>query len=332
MRRLMSRSHLMNRLALFAAILCVLGIAAAQAQDYPNRTVTVVVPYPAGGPTDETARVVAQAMAVQLKQSFIVEDISGGNTIVASEKIARATPDGYTLLMHNLQISANPSLYKSLPFDTVKDFAPVMLVNRNPLVLVGRPTLEAGNLRELIALMKKQRLKAAIPGYGATGHLATTLFAQEAKVELDQIPYRGAAPAVTDLLGGQIDLFIATPQSVVQLVAGGKLKAFGITAKEKLAGFANVDSFVDVLGPKLDVIYWQALFAPGNTPVAVIKTLNSAAQQAVADPAIVRNWAAQDVTAFPPDQRTPAAAEAFLKSEIARWGQVIRDNNIHLEQ
>jgi len=322
----------MSRFAFVVAILCGLGIAAAQAQDYPNRNVTMVVPYPAGGPTDETARVVAQSMSVQLKQSFIVEDISGGNTIVASEKIARATPDGYTLLMHNLQISANPSLYKSLPFDTVKDFAPVMLVNRNPLVLVGRPTLEANTLTELIALMKKQRLKAAIPGYGATGHLATTLFAQEAKVELDQIPYRGAAPAVTDLLGGQVDLFIATPQSVVQLIADKKLKAFGITSKEKLAGFPNVDSFVDVLGPKLEVIYWQALFAPGKTPDAVIKTLNGAAQQAVADPAIVKNWAAQDVTAFPPDQRTPAAAEAFLKSEIARWGQVIRDNNIHLEQ
>jgi tripartite-type tricarboxylate transporter receptor subunit TctC len=322
----------MSRFAFVVAILCGLGIAAAQAQDYPNRNVTMVVPYPAGGPTDETARVVAQSMSVQLKQSFIVEDISGGNTIVASEKIARATPDGYTLLMHNLQISANPSLYKSLPFDTVKDFAPVMLVNRNPLVLVGRPTLEANTLTELIALMKKQRLKAAIPGYGATGHLATTLFAQEAKVELDQIPYRGAAPAVTDLLGGQVDLFIATPQSVVQLIADKKLKAFGITSKEKLAGFPNVDSFVDVLGPKLDVMYWQALFAPAKIPDAVIKTLNNAAQQAVADPAIIKNWAAQDVTAFPPDQRSPAAAEAFFKSEIARWGAVIRDNNIHLEQ
>jgi tripartite-type tricarboxylate transporter receptor subunit TctC len=205
-------------------------------------------------------------------------------------------------------------------------------VNRNPLVLVGRNSLEANNLTDLIALMKKQRLKAAIPGYGATGHLATTLFAQEAKVELDQIPYRGAAPAVTDLLGGHVDLFLATPQSVGALVADKKLKAFGITSKEKLAGFPNVDSFVGVLGPKLDVIYWQALFAPAKTPDAVIKTLNSAAQNAVADPAIVKNWAAQDVTAFPPDQRTPAAAEAFFKSEIARWSAVIRDNNIHLEQ
>jgi tripartite-type tricarboxylate transporter receptor subunit TctC len=323
------------RYVIFVAAIAVglaVGATRAPAQDYPSRAVTMVVPYPAGGPTDETARIVANSMAMQLKGNIVVEDISGGNTIVASEKVAHATPDGYMLLMHNLQISANVTLYKSLPFDTVKDFAPVMLVNRNPLVLVGRNSLEANNLTELIALMKKERLKAAIPGYGATGHLATTLFAQEAGVELDQIPYRGAAPAVTDLLGGQVDLFIGTPQSVEQLVADKRLKAFGITSKDKLAGFPNVDSFVDVLGPKFEVIYWQALFAPAKTPDAVIKKLNSAAQQAVADPAIVKNWAAQDVTAFPPDQRTPAAAEAFLKSEIARWGAVIRDNNIHLEQ
>jgi tripartite-type tricarboxylate transporter receptor subunit TctC len=323
------------RYVIFVAAIAVglaVGATRAPAQDYPSRAVTMVVPYPAGGPTDETARIVANSMAMQLKGNIVVEDISGGNTIVASEKVAHATPDGYMLLMHNLQISANVTLYKSLPFDTVKDFAPVMLVNRNPLVLVGRNSLEANNLTELIALMKKERLKAAIPGYGATGHLATTLFAQEAKVELDQIPYRGAAPAVTDLLGGQVDLFIGTPQSVAQLVADKRLKAFGVTSKDKLAGFPNVDSFVDVLGPKFEVIYWQALFAPAKTPDAIIKKLNSAAQQAVADPAIVKNWAAQDVTAFPPDQRTPAAAEAFLKSEIARWGAVIRDNNIHLEQ
>jgi tripartite-type tricarboxylate transporter receptor subunit TctC len=323
------------RHVIFVAVIAgglAVGVTSAPAQDYPSRAVTMVVPYPAGGPTDETARIVANSMAMQLKGNIVVEDISGGNTIVASEKVAHATPDGYMLLMHNLQISANVTLYKSLPFDTVKDFAPVMLVNRNPLVLVGRNSLEANNLTELIALMKKERLKAAIPGYGATGHLATTLFAQEAKVELDQIPYRGAAPAVTDLLGGQVDLFIGTPQSVAQLVADKRLKAFGITSKDKLAGFPNVDSFVDALGPKFEVIYWQALFAPAKTPDAVIKKLNGAAQQAVADPAIVKNWAAQDVTAFPPDQRTPAAAEAFLKSEIARWGAVIRDNNIHLEQ
>jgi tripartite-type tricarboxylate transporter receptor subunit TctC len=189
-----------------------LGVAAtlatAAAQQYPSRNVTIIVPYPAGGPTDETARMIAQSLSTQLKQSFVVEDVGGGGAIIGSEKVARAAPDGYTLLVHNLQITANVSLYENLPFDAVKAFAPVMLINRNPLVLVGRKTLEPSTLRDLVALMKRQTLKAAIPGYGTTGHLATSLFAQEAGVSLDQIPYRGAAPAVTDLLGGQIALFL----------------------------------------------------------------------------------------------------------------------------
>jgi tripartite-type tricarboxylate transporter receptor subunit TctC len=312
--------------------IALVGTAPALAQQYPTRTVTIVVPYPAGGPTDQTARVVAQSMATQLKQNFIVENISGGNTIVACEKVAHATPDGYTLILPNLQISANATLFKKLPFDTVNDFKPVMLVNRNPLVLVGRNTLPADNAKDLIALMKQQRLKAAIPGYGATGHLATALFAQQAGAQLDIIPYRGAAPAVTDLLGGQVDLFFATPQSVVQLVNTGKLKAFGFTAKQRLPELPNVESLVDALGPKLDFVYWQALFAPSKTPPDVIKTLNQAARNAVADPTIVKDWAAQGIDVFPPDQRSPEAAETFFKSEIARWGEVIRANDIHLEQ
>jgi tripartite-type tricarboxylate transporter receptor subunit TctC len=207
----------------------------------------------------------------------------------------------------------------------------VMLVNRNPLILAGRTSLAPKTLQDLVALMKAQRLKAAIPGYGATGHLATALFAQEAGTKLDLIPYRGAAPAVTDLLGGHVDLFFGTPQSFVQLVATGALRDYGITAKDKLPEFPNAESLSKMLGPKLDVVYWQAIFAPAGTPEAVIKTLNDALQQAVSDPAIVKNWVAQDVTAFLPDQRTPTAAAAFLKGEIARWGQVIRDNDIHAE-
>jgi len=307
-------------------------VATAAAQEYPRRNVTIIVPYPAGGPTDETARMVAQSLSTQLKQSFIVEDIGGGGAIIGSEKVARAAADGYTLLVHNLQIAANVSLYENLPFDTVKTFTPVMLINRNPLVLVGRSTLEPSTLGDLVVRMKQQTLKVAIAGYGTTGHLATSLFAQEAGVLLDQIPYRGAAPAVTDLLGGQVDLFFATPQSVVQQVAAGALKAYGVTSKEKLPEFPTADSFPLMFGPKLDVVYWQAMFAPAGTPAAIIGTLNKALQNAVSDPALVKIWTAQDVSVFAPDQRSPAAASALLNSEIARWGQVIRDNKIHIQQ
>ena len=165
--------------------------ASAAAQPYPSRVVTIIVPYPAGGPTDQLARVLAPALSDKLGQNFIVENVSGGATTIATGRVARAAPDGYTLLLHNLQISANVSLYRNLPFNTEKDLTPIILINNNPLVLIGRKTLEPNTLKELIAYMKTKALRMAHPGVGATGHLATSLFAQEAHLTVDQIPYRG---------------------------------------------------------------------------------------------------------------------------------------------
>ncbi len=319
-----------------SAALAVFGLfafaAPSLAQPYPNRTVTIIVPYSAGGPTDETARVVARSLSEKLKQNFIVQNVTGGGTNIATNQVAHAAPDGYTLLLHNLAISANVTLYKALPFDTEKDLTPVMFINRNPLVLVGRKTLEPNTLTELIAWMKSHRAKAAIAGYGTTGHLATMLFAQEAKLAIDLIPYRGGAPIMTDIIGGHVDLFCGTPQQVGQQVTAGQLKAYGITAKEKSPQLPTAESFVQMFGPKFEIQYWQALFAPSGTPDSVIDELNSALQEIVSDPAILKAWAAEGVSAFPKDERSPAAGRAMLKSEIARWGQVIRDNNIRIDQ
>src|SRR5215475_1758366 len=302
--------------------------ASAAAQPYPSRVVTIIVPYPAGGPTDQLARVLAPALSDKLGQNFIVENVSGGATTIATGRVARTPGDGYTLLLHNLQISANVSLYHHLPFDTEKDLTPVMFINNNPLVLIGRKTLEPNTLQELIAYMKSRVVKMAHPGIGATGHLATSLLAQEARVTVDQIPYRGAAPALQDIAGGHVDLFFATPQSVVQQVASGQVKAYGITAREPSPQFSNVPSFVQELGPKLEILYWHALFAPAATPDAVVTKRNSTLQEIMADPAILKSWAETGVAPYPQEQRSPAAARALLKSEIARWGQVVRDNNI----
>lgn len=316
----------------FALALTVVGLfilaTPGWAQPYPSRNVTIIVPYPAGGPTDQVARVLAQALSDKLKQNFIVENISGGSTTIATGRVAHAAADGYTLLLHNLQISANVGLYKNVNYDTEKDLVPIIFINNNPLVLVGRKTLEPNTLTELLDLMKKQTLKAATPGVGATGHLATSLLAQEAKVKVDLIPYRGAAPALQDVTGGHVDLFFATPQSVVQQIKAGQMKAYGITAKEKSPELPTADSFVKAFGPKLEILYWHALFAPAGTPDDVINKLNATLQEIISDPAIVKSWADTGVTPYPNDQRSVAAARALLKSEIARWGQVVRDNNI----
>ena len=318
--------------AVVLGALGVLAFAGPAAAAYPDRIVTIIVPYPAGGPTDQLARVIADKLSKKFGQNFIVENITGGGTIVGTNRVAHAAPDGYTLLLHNLQISANPMLYKSLPFDTVKDLKTVMIINRDPLVLVGRPGLAPNSLTELIALMKEEQLKAAIPGYGATGHLTTTLFANVAGFNIDQIPYRGAAPALTDVMGGHVDVFFATPQQVQQQVATSKLKAYGVTQKAKMPEFPHAESMVEILGPKLEIHYWQALFAPSGTPSAIVNTLNAALEDVVTDPAILKMWADTSVAAFPKEMRSPAAGDKFLKSEIARWGKVIKDNDIHVNQ
>ena len=320
--------------AVILGIVGILGLAAAAPAEaaYPDRTVTIVVPYPAGGPTDQLARVVAEHLSKKFGQNFIVENVTGGSTIIASNKVAKADPDGYTLLLHNLQISANPALFKNLPFDTVKDFKTVIMINRNPLVIVARPGLDANSLKEFMALMKKQHLKEALPGFGTTGHLTSRLFAQVTGLKFDEIPYRGGAPAVTDLLGSHDDFMIGTPQQLLPLVNAGKLKAIAVTQKGKMPEFPHADSMADVLGAKFAIYYWQGLFAPSATPDAIIKTLNAAVNDVANDPAVLKQWHDTGVEAFPKDLRTPAASENYLKSEMARWAKVIKDNNIHAKQ
>ena len=254
--------------------------------------------------------------------------MSGGGTNIAGQRVARSAPDGHTLLLHNLQISANVSLYKTLPFDTEKDFQPVALMNNNPLVLAGKKALAANTLPELVAWMKTTTAKMAHPGTGSTGHLSTFLLAQALNVKVDHIPYRGAAPMLTDIVGGHVDLFFATPQQVVGPVNSGQIKGFGITSKERSPLFPGVASFVQEVGPQMEILYWHMLLAPAGTPRPVIDALNAAAQELMEDPAILKAWAETGVSAYPKEQRTPEAAAAYLKKEIAHWGQVVRDNKI----
>ena len=317
---------------LVASALVLFAIATAvHAQSYPSRPVTIIVPYAAGGPTDQVTRQIAPKLGDKLGQNFIVENISGGGTNIAGQRVARAAPDGYTLFVHNLQISANVSLYKTLPFDTEKDFQPIAMLNSNPLVLVGRKDLPAKTLPELVAWMKTAPARMGHPGIGSTGHLATALLAQALGVEVTQIPYRGAAPMLQDTLGGHIDLFFATPQQVVGQFASGEVKVFGITSKEPSPQFPGVPSFVETYGPKLNIDFWQIMLAPAHTPQPVVDALDGAVQEALADPQILKAWAASGMVPYPKAQQTPAGAAAYLKSEIERWGQVARDNHIEAQ-
>lgn len=313
----------------FAALLLLLGPALpAAAQDYPTRVVTIIVPYPAGGPTDQLARQLAPKFTEQLGHNFIVENVSGGATTIATGRVARAAPDGHTLLLHNLQISANVALHSNLPFDTEKDLTPIAFINHNPLVLVGRKSLAASSFPELVAWMRTTRAKMAHPGTGSTGHLSTALFAQEAKLAVDHIPYRGAAPALQDVIGDHVDLFFATPQQVLEGVRAGRIKAFGITSKDPSPQFPTAASMAQALGENLAISYWHALLAPAGTPKPIIDKISATLQGIMDDPQLVKSWAETGVAPYPKDQRTPQAAQALLRSEIKRWGEVVRANNI----
>jgi tripartite-type tricarboxylate transporter receptor subunit TctC len=303
---------------------------AAGAQEYPSRPVTLIVPFSAGGPTDQVARQLAARFSEKLGQPFVVENVTGGNTIIATGRLARAPADGYTLLVHNLQISANPGLYGAkLPYDTERDIAPVGFINHCPLVLVGRSALPPKNLAELVQYMRTRSVNVAHAGVGTTGYITTALFLQQAKLDALLVPYRGAAPALQDMIGNHVDLFFTTPQAVLPLIGAGQLRAYGITAKEPYDQFPGAASFVEQYGPKLEIQYWHALFAPAATPKAAMEKLNGALQALLDDPAIVRSWTATGVLPYAKEQRSPEAAQAYFRSEIARWAEVIRDNGIH---
>ena len=312
--------------SLLAAL--VLVSSTAFAQPYPAKPVTIIVPYPAGGPTDTLARQVAQRFTEKLGQPFVVENVTGGNTLIATGRVAKAAGDGYTLLLHNLQISANVTLYPKATFDTEREITTVGFINRNPLVMVGRKGLPPNNLAELIAYMRDHDVSIAHPGAGATGHLATTLFLQEAHLKATLVPYRGAAPAIQNILGEQVDMFLSTPQAIVKMVQAGRMKAYGITTKDPQPQFPGVASFVTTVSPKLEIFYWQALFAPASTPKPIVDKLNGVLQQFEDDPAIVKGWDAEGVSAFPKDERSVEGGQKVMKSEIARWRQVIHDNHI----
>ncbi len=313
------------------ALLCAASVTAA-GQEFPSKNVTLVVPYPAGGPTDQLARLLAQKFQERLGQAFIVENVTGGGTTIGTGRVVRAAPDGYTLLVHNLQIAANPALYPKLPYDTEKDLVAVAFVNRNPMVLVGRKDLPPATLAELLAYMKTRQVTISNAGSGSTAHLLTALLGREGGAKVLAVPYRGGAPMVQDVLGGQIDLTFGTPQQLAPLVAAGRLKTYGVTQKETLAQFPGAESLVAALGPKLEVFYWSALFAPAATPKPVVDRLNAVVQALVEDPAIAKGWADIGVAPYPKEERSPQAAQALMRSEVERWSAVVRENGIQPAQ
>ena len=313
-----------------AFVAAVLATGAVSAQTFPTRPITMLVPYAPGGGTDAIARIMQESMSKSLGQQVVVENAPGAGGTIATGRAARAAPDGYTILIHQVGFAAGPALYKNLTFNVEKDFVAIGLVNTGMTLWVGRADLPANTLEELVSWMKQAgpEVKIGHPGFGAFGHLAGVLIASELGSKATQVPYRGGGPALADLLGGRIDLSAQTAVQTESQIKAGKLKAYAALGSVRFAGLPDVPTLAERGYKNLDFGNWHILAAPAGTPRPVIDKLNAALQAAFADPNVDSAFSGSGMRLFPPEQRTPEAAATYLRNEIKRWGDVIRANKI----
>ncbi|HWM82538.1 MAG TPA: tripartite tricarboxylate transporter substrate binding protein [Pseudolabrys sp.] len=317
-------------LAALTAAMTMTAHAQSAVAAFPTKPVTIVVPYPAGGAADVAVRPIVDRMAEHLGQPVIIENAPGAGSTIGTNKVVRAAADGYTLLAQQVSLAAIPGLFPNLNIEVDKKLTGIGLINTNPSLIVGRASLEVKDFAELVAWMKKDgpNVRFAHAGAGTMAHLCAALFARSIGTEVNIIPYRGGNAVNTDIIGGHVDLFCSGAGLVLEHVKSGRMKAFASTSKERYAPLPDTPTVVELGMPELEIKFWQGLFAPTGTPQPIIDKLNAALRHALADPKVIKSFAANGMSVFPADEQTPDAATKLLQSETKRWGEVIRVNNI----
>lgn len=302
------------------------------AQNYPapNKNITFVVPFAAGGPTDRVARDLAEAMRKPLNATIVIENLGGAGSSIGTAKVANASPDGYTLLVNHIGMSTMPTLYRKLSFDVLKDFEFLGIVNDVPMTVIGRPNLPANNFAELRELINKDKenINLGHSGLGSAGHLCGLMFQSALNVPMTPVPYKGAAPAITDLMGGTIDLMCDQTTNTTSQIEAKKVKAYGVTTLEPLKVPALKDlPTLDSQGLKdFNVTIWHGLYAPKGTPPEVLKTINEALKVAVKDPDFIKKQEGLGAIVVNDQRVEPEEHKKFVAKEIATWGEVIKAN------
>ena len=312
-----------------AALLAALATSAF-AQGYPTKPAKVIVPYPPGGPTDIVARVVSQKLSEQMGQQFIVENRPGAGGNIGAEAVAKSPADGYTLLVATTAHAINPALFKSLGYNLVKDFAPVSQLTSGPLVIVANPSLPAKNVKELIALAKAKpgTLNYASSGNGQSTHLSAELFGTMAGVKMNHIPYKGSAPALTDVMGGQASLMFDTMLSAMPQVKNVKLKAIAVTSAARSPAAPDVPTVAESGLPGYEAIAWNGLLAPAGTPAEVVNKLNAELKKALDAPDVKDRFSAQG---FGAAWNTREAFAKFIQAELDKWAKVVKVSGATLD-
>lgn len=306
----------------------------ASAETYPSKTITMVVPFAAGGPTDTVARLVAQSMGSKLKQQIIVENVGGAGGTLGAGRVARAAPDGYTLLLHHIGHSTAPALYRNkLSYNAVDSFEPIGLVTDVPMTLVARKDFPAKDFKELLAYVKanKDKVSYANAGVGSASHLCGMLFMTAIDTNLTTVPYKGTGPAMNDLLGGQVDFMCDQTTNTTSQIRGAKIKAYAVTTKARLATMPDTPTLNEAGLPGFEVAVWHGLYAPRGTPKPVIDALADALRVALHDPVVKQRFADLGTEPVADSRARPEALRVHLKSEIDRWTPIIAKAGVYAE-
>jgi tripartite-type tricarboxylate transporter receptor subunit TctC len=305
------------------------SVLATTALAFPDKPVTIVVPFAAGGPTDKVARDFAEALRKPLGgATVVIENVGGAGGTLGAAKVAKSAPDGYTLLLYHIGMSTSPALYRKMPYDTLGDFEYLGMINEVPMTLIGRSTLPANNMAELRTWVNanKGKINLANAGLGAASHLCGLLFQQAMGVDMTTVPYKGTAPAMTDLLGGQVDLMCDQTTNTTGQIEAGKVKAFAVTSTKRLATPAlKALPTLDESGMKgFNVSIWHGLYAPKGTPKAVLDQINAALRAALKDADFIKREEALGAVVITDGRLAPAEHKKFVESEINKWGPAIK--------
>jgi tripartite-type tricarboxylate transporter receptor subunit TctC len=317
----------MRKLLVTLAITFLAGIVGAQAQNYPTRPITLVVPFPPGGSTDAAARILAERMRAPLGQPVVIENIGGAGGSIGVGRVARATPDGYTFDIGQWDTHVGSIIYK-LDYDLEKDFEPIGLVSNNPQLLVAKNDLPANTVGELVTWMKANPGKINFVNQNAAANVSGVLFENLTKQKVQFIPYRGAGPAMTDLISGTVDLLVVQGAVALPQIRAGKIKALANLSAQRSASMADIPTADETGVPGLYMSGWFGFWAPKGTPKEIIARLNAATVEALADPAIQKRFSDLGLDVAPREQQTPEGLAAFQKAEIAKWWPIIKEAGI----
>lgn len=307
--------------------------APAFAQDYPERQITMVVPFAAGGPTDTVARLVAERMSADLGQQIVIENVGGAGGTLGAGNVAKAEPDGYTVLLHHIGMATSETLYRNLAYETLEAFDYVGLVTEVPMVVTARQDFEPDDFSAFVEYVKANAdsLTLANAGIGAASHLCGMLLMQALEVPLVTVPYKGTGPAMTDLLGGQVDIMCDQTTNTTQQIKAGTIKAYAVTAPERLDLFPDLPTAKESGLDAMEFAIWHGIYTPKGTPAEVNQRLSQALQKALADEGIAKAMADLGTAPSPAEDATPEALKAKLESEIARWQPVIEAAGVYAD-